>query len=723
MEQTGRREPLVVAIEDLHWIDEQSEEAAQSLVDVVAALPVLLVLTYRPGYTTGIAERSHVNRIGLRTLTSEDTAAVARGVLDCPDLPDDLCVDITAKTGGNPFYIEEVTRHLVEAGVLEQTNGSYSLTRVLTAEDIPGTIQDVIRARMDRLDAEAREALQLGAVIGREFTERLLSRISDLGEHVSGELQTLQHVDLIVRKNYFPELTYMFKHALTCDVAYESLLAKRRRALHRLIGAAVEELYAERLPEHYGMLAHHWYQGQGWEKALYYLQKAADQAAELYANQGALEYCDLALGVCDRLSDMPNETRRAIHSQKAEVCMTINDWPGAIANCGQVVDFAREAGDLGAEGLAMADMAGAQLWSHQLDAAEQTAQQALALAEKLDDDSVRAGALTVLGQKEIVRNGARRGEDLLTDALRLSVATEQPLWEGRARAWLANILSLRGRFDEDPPWLDRGEAPDKQRFITFELNDSEFNRSLFLGGCGRYAEALAALRRCIDQCQRVGDTTIQSRAWNTLGWIHGELYDWGHSVEYNEIALRLAEPLENEEVISNARANLGDCSIGVGDFAQARQILEPLHQSLPWLHEWMKWRYSQHCLHSLGEVLLAQGEPERALTLADECLDLAERTDSRKNIVKARRLRGQVFATAGRHTEAETEYRKALDIARPLGNPPQLWKTLDALGCTLLELGLEQEARAAFEEALHVIDGVAAELDDTDLKTTFLSAP
>jgi predicted ATPase/serine/threonine protein kinase len=723
VEQTGRREPLVIAIEDLHWIDEQSEEAAESLVDVVASLPVLLVLTYRPGYTTGIAERSHVNRIGLRTLTSEDTVAVARGVLDCPDLPDDLCASITLKTGGNPFYIEEVTRHLVEAGVLERANGSYSLTRVLSAEDIPGTIQDVIRARMDRLDPEAREALQLGAVIGREFTERLLSRISDLGEHVSGELQTLQGVDLIMRKNYFPELTYMFKHALTCDVAYESLLAKRRRALHRLIGTAIEELYAERLPEHYGMLAHHWYEGQGWEKALHYLQEAASQAAERYANQEALEYYNLALEVCDRLDDVPNETRREIYSRKAEVCMITSDWTATATSYGRVVDLAREAGDLRAEGLALADMAGAQKWNHQFDVAEHTCQQALVLADKLDDDAIRAGALTILGRIEIARNGTRKGEDLLMDALRLSVATEQPLWEARARDWLSAIMCWRGRFDEAMSCLDRGALMEKPWRLTFERCTTDFDRGLFLGGCGRYTEALAALRRGIDQCRLVGEIAYQSRAWNTLGWTHNELYDWRRGAEYNEIALRLAEPLDDDELLCNARINLADCAIGAGNLARARQILETLYQNLPRLHEWMKWRYSQHCLHSLGEVLLAQGESERALTLADECLQLAERTDSRKNIVKARRLRGQVFAAAGQHAEAESEYRKALDLARSVGNPPQLWKTLDALGRTLLELGSENEARAAFEEALRVIDDVAAQLDDTDLKTTFLSAP
>ena len=208
---------------------------------------------------------------------------------------------ITSKGEGNPFYIEEVTRSLVESGVLTASNGSYALERPLDQVRVPDTIQEVILSRIDRLEQEAKEAIQLASVIGREFTARLLIRISDVETKLDDLLAELKQLELIFEKDYFPELSYMFKHALTHDVAYSTLLMERRKNLHRLVGAGIEELYADRLPEQYEALAHHYYEGQDWEKALEYLEKAGDKAVAAFANQDALDYYRRALEAADHV--------------------------------------------------------------------------------------------------------------------------------------------------------------------------------------------------------------------------------------------------------------------------------------------------------------------------------------------------------------------------------------------------------------------------------------
>ena len=178
--QESRGRPLVVVVEDLHWIDEKSEDALRALVEVVASAPILMVLNYRPGYAHSLGEGAYYSRIALSPLPPEESAVIAELVLQVAALPQQVRQLITSKAEGNPFYIEEVTKSLVESGVLRKENGSYRLERPPEQVHVPDTIQEVILSRIDRLQREAKEAIQLASVIGREFTVRLLQRISDV---------------------------------------------------------------------------------------------------------------------------------------------------------------------------------------------------------------------------------------------------------------------------------------------------------------------------------------------------------------------------------------------------------------------------------------------------------------------------------------------------------------------------------------------------------------
>jgi class 3 adenylate cyclase len=263
--EESRQNPLVLVIEDLHWIDNESERMVNALADVVATAPVLMVLTSRPGYHHRLGERSYFHRIALSGLRPEDTASMAEKVLGAAGLPEEIRDLILAKAEGNPFYVEEVSKALVESGVLARRNGGYELGSEVTEEHIPETIQGVILARIDRLDPEARGAIQLASVIGREFSVRLLNRISDLEVKLDDALGELKALELIYETGYIPELSYMFKHALTHDVAYSTLLRERRQQLHRIVATAIETLYADRLPEHYEATSPplHWRQRLG----------------------------------------------------------------------------------------------------------------------------------------------------------------------------------------------------------------------------------------------------------------------------------------------------------------------------------------------------------------------------------------------------------------------------------------------------------------------------
>ncbi len=265
--RAAERKPQVLAFEDVHWSDTATLEFLTYLLDSIPRARALILLTFRPGHDVALGERTYASRLALHNLTEAESAEMAEAVLASADLPVELHALIRRKAEGNPFFVEEVIKALGETGAIRRDGPRWVLGRPLDQIQVPDTIQDVVMARIDRLEDEPRQALQLAAVIGREFTQRLLDRIAEIRAGTTTVLRQLQAIELIYEKALFPELAYMFKHALTQDVAYGSLLTPRRRELHRRIGEAIEELYADRLAEHYAVLGYHFAQAEDWRRA------------------------------------------------------------------------------------------------------------------------------------------------------------------------------------------------------------------------------------------------------------------------------------------------------------------------------------------------------------------------------------------------------------------------------------------------------------------------
>ena len=724
--QESRHKPLVIVIEDLHWIDENSEEALAALVDIVPSVPVLMILSSRLGYTDSLGERTHYSRIALSFLPPEESAAIAERVLQTAALPKQISQLITSKGEGNPFYIEEVTKSLVESGVLRKTNGSYQLGRPADEIRVPDTIQEVILSRIDRLEREAKEAIQRASVIGREFAERLLNRISDVQSGLDDSLNELKALELIYERAYFAELAYMFKHALTHDVAYSTLLIKRRKAIHSLVGAAIEELYADRLAEQFEALAHHYYEGQEWEKALDYLEKAGDKATAVYANQDALDYYTRALEVCEKLGDPALEKASRVAEKRAMVNLTIAEVVDAVTDFGLMAEAARALEDRRQEGMVLVRLGMAESWAHDFGASEQTLRAALAIGDEGHSD-VRAVASLHLGMMFFTSGRLSEAAPFLQLADEVFPAG---MADSPHLAFWVNSRGFRGiqqaQYDGTLEHFRRwGEATEVQPFLSA---GKEWLEAMAFAGRGEYQRALAALEENITTCERVGEKLFRVRALNTVGWIHSELQNHEEAMRWNlrseeaELPLLTAIP----EVRSNARLNLGDNLLALGRVEEAEEYyqgVERVVRSPEPAENFCLWSYPQHFFHSYGELWLARGDHEKALSLADECVALSESTNRPKNVVKGRRLRGQCLLARGKLAEAETEIDIALGIAKEIGNPPQLWKTYVALGDLRKAQGERNQARKAYSEAYSVIESVAEGLTDEALRETFLTSP
>ena len=734
--QESRQGAVVLVIEDLHWIDDPSEAALTALMDVVATIPVLCILSYRPGYTHSLGERTYYSRLALPHLPPEEGVTLIRGVLQVETLPPELGDLIANKAEGNPFYIEEVTRSLLENGLLCPVDGGYSLERPLDQIRIPDTIQEVILSRIDRLERQAREALQLAAVIGREFTVRLLKRIAELEEQLDGLLGDLKGVELIYESAYLPELAYMFKHALTQDVTYGTLLVKRRQELHRRIGAAIEDLYSDRLVEHFEVLAYHYAEGEDWPKALDYLVKAGDKSTAAYANQEGLDYYAQALEVCELLEDAVLDIAASTAEKSAWLnFFATTDYSSAAADFDRMRTCASRLEDRHLEGRALAFRGMSELWDHNFEVAEKSLRMALAVADEGFDD-VRLLGNYWLAFVLMVINRHPETPPLLRKVEELTQKVDDPVSHALWVVLGSHVPTWAGRFGEALAIFERWrDAAEKIRLVvappglaSFLVVVNRWCEALTLGVMGQYQAALTLLEDVVELGERVGEVAYTTRAYNTIGWLYRELEDHPRAIEWNtrcvEESVRI-KARSKTEVRANAQINLGDSLLALGHLDEAegyfQQVEHVIRHPQP-EDRWMLWRYAQHLFHSYGELWLTRNDSGKALAYADECLALAEQSNSRKNIVKGRRLRGQAFLTQGKLAEAEREIATALKVARQVGNPPQLWKTYAAWGDWQAAQRRPDEARRAYRNALSVIEEVAASLADQALKDTFLQS-
>jgi tetratricopeptide (TPR) repeat protein len=592
---------------------------------------------------------------------------------------------------------------------------------------VPATIQDVIMARIDRLEEVPKKALQLASVIGREFTVRLLERISDVQAQLERFLQELKVLEFIYERSFYPELAYMFKHALTHDVAYNSLLVQRRKELHRLVAIAVEELYAERLPESYEMLAYHYERAEVWEKALEYLVKAGQKAQQAYVNQEAREHYSRALDVCERLGEaVEPATRMTIYAGKGVVHLLLSEFRASVETHQRLLEVARQCGDRNKEAEALYQIGFGFLFAHEFERALEFSLQAQELAAEIGNQNILASSFFVTAFVHAVTGTLDEAIHGLEEALRFSRKAGEKSHEGWNLSMLGQVYNWKGDYKQAWRIQEQGFTIGRTHDLQLIVLLSLWHRGLIHGGKGEYAAALAMLQDALALSDRLGDKVYKCRVMNSLGWVYEEIYNLEAAIQYNREGAEASYTAGDPEIIRNAEINLGDDYLLLGDLEQAQYYLEKVYRAIQqrgqWGEEWMKWRYSQHLYHSLGELWLIKGDAAQALEFAEECLKLAEPTMSRKNLVKGWRLKGQALLALGRGEQAVAALSRALTVAREIGNPPQLWKTYQALGALYEWQADPGGARTAYRSAIEVIEEVAARLQDQELRRTFLQA-
>jgi class 3 adenylate cyclase/tetratricopeptide (TPR) repeat protein len=729
----ARVRPLVLVFEDLHWIDSSTEEYLASVMDSLAGMPIMLVLTHRIGYVSPFGARSFHTTLNLQTLSEPEVVSMASGVLGTEALPRELIGALLEKAEGVPLFVEEVTKTLLDLGVLQRENGGYRMTKGAGEMRVPDTIQGIIMARLDRLGENGKRTVQLASVIGRQFLVRLLERIADLRGELEGLLGELKSLEIIYEQGLLPEPAYIFKHAVIQDVAYQSLLVQRRKELHRAVGRAIEELYPDRLADHYEELAHHFWQGEQWDKALDYLVKSGEKAKLAYANQVALDYFARALEVVSRVEPrVPLKRIVDLHEQRSQIYIGISRYPEAIVEAERMVELTRAAGERRGEGEALAQLASAH-WStmsadHVPDV-ERLTDQALAVAREAGDDQVLVRALALQGLVRQMHGDLTGADEKLAEAVQICETRGFRNLAVTSRVFLGAHVEWRGEFPQALRLLRHAEQEAREAWDGFnELFAIAFRCKVHIAQ-GDHADGLAAIADGFAKAKDRDNKYFVGRFENTTGWLHQELGDFARALEHDRQGADIGKQIKNGNVEISSLINIGFDHLHLGEPAKALALLEETQRRAEAGFGAHRWRWEMHVAAYLAEALIELGRPGEAASQIERSLAAARATNSAKYIARGHALRGDIALGAGEWARAESELAEALGLSRRMGYSTLVWQSAHALSRAMAarsehERGARDRMAQAYEMARladDTIQSVASRMPDEGLRTAFLS--
>jgi DNA-binding SARP family transcriptional activator/class 3 adenylate cyclase len=722
---SARRQPLALLLEDWQWADEASSDALRYLLGLVASAPLLVVVSERAEGATAWPALGNDTRLALQPLPGADSARLMRAALRSEDVPAGLEAQVHARTGGNPFFIEAVCGHLREGA------GGAARAQPSDALSLPDTVQAVVRSRLDRLEPDAREALQLASLLGHQFSGRILERVHPSAAALAAGLERLKAHQLIRQVAVLPEPAYRFNHVITAEVAYETLLLARRKTLHGLVARAIEAQYAERLGEHIEALAHHFDRGELWEQAVDYRVRAGARA-------GRNGFVRIAMGHFDRAKEimagqrpeLPWRVRFDLHFNRAEMLGELTYWDEAYEEILAASSLAAEHDDRALKIRTVFAKAVAGFWSHHF----QEGYAGLNELERMvgDDPDQMLGlaawqAMLMVNSENVAGALAKEREahQWLERAPR-SPHLFTALWN------LAVFHRWRGEHAASAELFGRLRAAQEGRDSVLNIARTTVHYGMALVEGGHFEQAIQQMEEVLEITTRTGSHYATLRLENTLGWAYGELFCLEESIRHSEAALELVERVRGSAVVllyeieSFVRLNLAEIYRMEGKDEPAQGLLETVYRDGQLPEAYLaRVRWKPRCLLMLGELWLARGRLDNAERYLAEhdAFGATSGWPFRKLQVRALRLRAGLAAARGRREEAGQALEEAVRIAEAMGNPGELWKTRKAAAEYHRAQGQDKPAARHRRAAQAAVRQIEEGLKNPSLRERFMAAP
>jgi predicted ATPase len=619
----SQQRPLVFEIEDLHWIDHTSQDYLASFIESLPGAAVLLLTTYRPGYRPSWLEKSYATQVSLHTLPQQHAVTVVRSTRQQKPLPHHLEQVIIDKAQGNPFFLEELTRAVIEQGDLQK--------EVV----VPDTIQGVLSARIDRLPEAHKRLLQIASVLGREFAPRLLQALWEEPTPLEALLMDLKRLEFLYERARGEEPVYVFKHALTQDVTYDSLLTTRRQVLHAAAGHALERLYPDWLVERSEELAHHYTEAGLTEQAVHYWHQASQNAIQRSAHVEAISHLRTGLALLQTLPETPERTRREVDMLIVLGASLIAIQGYAAPEVGETYTYARHlCAHLEDSSQLFPVLRG--LWNYSLVRAElQTAytlgEQLLTLAQQVQDSAMLVAAHRALGVTLYHLGAVAAAHTHCAQGIALYDPTQH-----RASAFLYG--------------QDAGVVCHSFAAWTF----------WFLG----YPEqGLARSQEAVTLAQQIAHPFSLSFALSFAAVFHQLRRERHTAQEYAEAAIRLT----TDQGFPHWRAHSAILRAwALAHQEQAQEGVEQINQGLKAFRATEAELWRPYLLALLAEAHGAIGQPAAGLTALAEALLLTDKTGDRWFEAELYRLKGALLLqqNSDNQADAETCFHHALEIAR-----------------------------------------------------------
>ncbi len=650
----SRRQPLILLFEDLHWSDSLTLGLLDGLMMAAADTPLVLLRTFRPEFRDGSGEAEGHLRLHLDPLGNDSLARLLLALLgnDANLLP--LKQFLRDRAGGNPFFVEEIVRSLVDGGTLIGERGNYRLAEPFDSLKVPSTVQTVLAARIDALPPAGKRLLQEAAVVGHDVPLVLLQQVSGLGaDEIRRQLNDLQDAELLHTTQLFPDLHYGFKHALTHDVAYAGLLNERRRSIHARVVDAMEMLYGDRLGEHVERIAGHALRGQLWEKAVRYLRQAGAKAADREAYREALSLFEQAQ---DALAHLP-EARETLE-QAVDLRFDIRNVLQPLGDRSRIVA---------------------------------TLQEAEALARKLEDDrrlgwiqSYFAENFWMLGQyAEAVAAGARaRAIAAEVGDAPMRIVTNLPL--GLAHHTRGDYPHALEVFGDNVDRLTGAGL--RERYGMFVL-PAAFARSFMAwawADLGEFGRGIEIGEEALHIAQDAQHPFSCGYAYLCLGVVALRRGEMRRALRRLERALAAGAFADSPVGFAYVALHLG---YGYALNGQPEKGLPLLDRSVEVAEA--RGFVARHALRLayLAEARLIAGRVEDAASTAERALELARRHDERANEAYAMRILGEARERLGKHDDAVLLHDRALTLAAQLRLRPLQAHCHRSLGRLFRQLG------------------------------------